>query len=56
MKAAILAARLSPPGEELLFNSFGAEYLGVCSELLRLDWLHTNKVEGNLRSVFGVAL
>jgi hypothetical protein len=56
MKAAILAARLSPRGEELLFNAFGAEYLGLCSELLRLDWLHSKRVEDNLRNVFGVTL
>jgi len=56
MKAAIPAAHLSPAGEELLFNDFGAEYVKLCSDLLRLDWLHSQNVTGNLERIFKVKL
>jgi len=56
MKATILAARLSPEGEELLFNAFGAEYVSVYSKLLGLDWLHSTRVAQNLQHAFGVRL
>jgi hypothetical protein len=54
MKAVILAAHLNPEGEELLFNCFGVEYMSICSNLLTLDWLHSQKVTENLEKVFGV--
>jgi hypothetical protein len=56
MKASIPAAHLSPAGEELLFNDFGAEYMKLCSDLLRLDWLHSQNVTGNLERIFQVKL
>jgi hypothetical protein len=56
MKAEILAARISPSGEELLFNAFGPEYVALCSVLLRLDWLHSKKIKDNLKDSFGVKI
>jgi hypothetical protein len=54
MKAAILAAHLSPRGEELLLNCFGPAYVTRVASLLSLDWLHSGKVPANLRRVFRI--
>ncbi len=56
MKSVILAAHLSPKGEELLLNCFGVEYMSICSNLLTLEWLHSQKVIGNLQKAFDVKL
>jgi hypothetical protein len=56
LKSTILAARLSPEEESLIFNRFGPEYLGVSSSLISLDWLYSGRVKGNLSKVFGVDL
>ncbi len=56
MKAAILAAHLSPKGEELLANCFGLEYMNTCNRLLSLDWLHSGRVHDNLEKNFGIKL
>jgi len=56
MKAAILAAHLSPKGQELLANCFGLEYMHICNELLSLDWLHSGRVHDNLEKTFSVKL
>ena len=56
LKAAILAAHLTPKAEELLLNSFGVEYLTTCENLLRLDWLHSEGVLENLEKSFKVKL
>ena len=55
-KPAMLAPRLSPPQEALIFNRFGPSYLGVCAQLLSLDWLYAPRVRDNLGKLFGVAL
>jgi hypothetical protein len=55
-KPAMLAPRLSPTQEALIFNRFGPSYLGVCSLLLSLDWLYAPRVNQNLRKLFGVTL
>jgi hypothetical protein len=55
LKAAILAPRLSPEQEALIFNRFGPSYLRVCADLLSLDWLYTARTKQNLK-LFGVAL
>ena len=54
MKATILAARLSPEEEAMLFNRFGADYMNVCRQLLTLDWLRSERVVKNLAVHFGV--
>jgi hypothetical protein len=54
LKATILAARLSPDEEALLFNRFGPEYMNVCRRLLSLDWLRSERVVKNLATHFGV--
>ena len=54
LKATILAARLSPDEEALLFNRFGADYMNVCRRLLTLDWLRSERVVKNLATHFGV--
>ena len=56
LKSTILAARLSPAEESLIFNRFGPEYLGVYSQLISLDWLYATRVRTNLSKVFGVEL
>jgi hypothetical protein len=56
MKAAILAAHLSPKGEQLLANCFGLEYMNNCNRLLSLDWLHSGRVHDNLEKNFGIKL
>jgi hypothetical protein len=56
MKAAILAAHLSPAGQELLANCFGLEYMNTCNRLLSLDWLHSGRVHDNLEKNFGTKL
>jgi hypothetical protein len=56
MKAAILAAHLSPTGQALLANCFGLEYMNTCNRLLSLDWLHSGRVHDNLEKNFGVKL
>ena len=56
LKSTILAARLSPEAEELIFNRFGPEYLGVYANLISLDWLYSTRVRTNLTKVFGVEL
>ena len=55
-KPAMLAPRLSPAQEALIFNRFGPTYLGVCSQLLSLDWLYAPRVRDNLSKLFGVTL
>jgi hypothetical protein len=54
MKAEIMAAHLSPSGEELLLNCFGVEYMTTSATVLTLDWMRTRRVEENLRRAFGV--
>ncbi|MHC4270109.1 MAG: hypothetical protein ACYSTS_16820 [Planctomycetota bacterium] len=54
MKSMILAAHLNRKGEELLFNCFGMEYMSICSQLLTLDWFHSQKVTENLEKCFNV--
>jgi len=54
LKAAILAAHLSPGGEELLLNCFGGDYMARVGALLSLDWLHSGAVPTNLRKAFRV--
>jgi len=54
LRAAILAAHLSPSGQELLFNCFGAGYAGAAGNALALDWLRSPRVSGNLEQVFHV--
>jgi len=54
MKSAIMAAHLSRKGEELLLNCFGVEYMSICSNLLTLEWLHSQRVVENLHRSFGV--
>jgi hypothetical protein len=44
LRSTILAARLSPDEELLLFNYFGPSYLGTCQRLLTFDWLYTPAV------------
>jgi hypothetical protein len=56
MKAAILAAHLSPRGQELLANCFGLEYMNTCHSLLSLDWLRSGRVHGNLEKTFKIRL
>lgn len=56
IKATILAARLSPSEEELLFNRFGPAYLASCKEMLSLDWLRSDPTARNLKDIFGVTL
>ncbi len=56
MKAAILAAHLSPIGQQLLSNCFGLEYMNTCNRLLSLDWLENGRVHENLKKNFGVEL
>jgi len=56
MKAAILAAHLSPKGQELLSNCFGLEYMDTCNRLLSLDWLHSGRVHDNLEKNFKIKL
>ncbi len=56
LKSTILAAKLSPQEESLIFNRFGPEYLGVCSNLISLDWLYSTRVRTNLSKIFGVNL
>jgi hypothetical protein len=56
IKAAVLAAHLSPKGEELLGNCFGMEYMNTCSRLLSLDWLRSPRIRENLKKDFNVEL
>jgi hypothetical protein len=56
IKANILAAHLNRKGEELLLNCFGAEYMSVCSKLLTLEWLHSERITENLEKSFDVKL
>ncbi len=56
MKAAILAAHLSPKGQELLANCFGLDYMNTCNRLLSLEWLHAGRVHDNLEKNFGIKL
>ncbi len=55
-KAEILAAHLSPSGEEMLLNCFGIEYMTTAASLLTLDWMHTKRVDENLQRAFGINL
>jgi hypothetical protein len=55
-KPAMLAPRLSPAQETLIFNRFGPDYLGVCSTLLSMDWLYAPRVRDNLAKLFNVNL
>jgi hypothetical protein len=54
IKATMLAARVSPKGEELLLNSFGLNYMQTCAELLTLRWLRSGDVSENLKRCFDV--
>jgi hypothetical protein len=54
MKAAILSGHLGPEDERLLLNCLGPQYMETTAKLLRLDWLRTDPVRGNLRTVYGV--
>ncbi|MCP4663430.1 MAG: hypothetical protein GY856_49200 [bacterium] len=56
LKPKILAAHLSPAEEEMIFNCFGVEYLSICSRLLAMEWLHSEKVAANLKKSFDVEL
>jgi hypothetical protein len=56
LRPTMLAARLSPTEEMLLFNRFGPAYLGTCEKLLTLDWLYAPGVRSNLQKVFDVPL
>ena len=56
MKAVILAAHLSPKGQELLANCFGLEYMNTCNRLLSLDWLQSGPVHDNLERTFKVKI
>lgn len=56
LKATILAPRLSPQQEALIFNRFGPTYLRVCTDLLALDWLYAPRTKHNLEKLFGVSL
>ena len=56
MKAAILAAHLSPRGQELLANCFGLDYMNTCNRLLSLDWLQSGRIHDNLEKNFGTKL
>jgi hypothetical protein len=56
LKSSILAARLSPDEEALLLNTFGADYVATCAELLTMEWLYSDRVKSNLEQAFGVAL
>ncbi|MFO1060656.1 MAG: hypothetical protein U1E53_27245 [Dongiaceae bacterium] len=53
MPAAILAAHLSRPMEELLFNCFGPAYAADAGRLLSLGWLHAETVQRNLKLLAG---
>jgi hypothetical protein len=55
LKPAILAGHLRREEEELLFNCFGAEYLAVCSRLIKVQWIHDQRVAGNLAQFEPVA-
>ncbi len=54
VRAAVLAARLSPAVEERLFNCLGPEYTHNVLELLRLEWLRAERVRRNLKTFYGV--
>lgn len=56
LKAAILAAHLSPKGQELLANCFGLEYMNTCNRLLSLDWLRSGRIHDTLEQNFGIKL
>lgn len=56
LKSSILAARLSPDEEALLLNTFGADYVATCAELLTMEWLYSDRVRSNLQRAFGVSL
>ena len=56
IKAQILAAHLNERGQQLILNCFGAKYLSVCSQLLNLEWLHSERVVKNLEEAFKVKL
>ena len=51
MQPAVLAAHLSRPMEQLLFNCFGPAYAADAERLLSLDWLHADRVQQNLRKI-----
>jgi hypothetical protein len=55
LEAAILAPRLSPEQEALIFNRFGPSYLRVCFDLLSLDWLYAPRTKQKLK-LFSVGL
>ncbi len=54
IKSTILAARLSPQEEELLFNRFGPAYMDACRTLLSLEWFRSERIKENLKKNFGV--
>lgn len=49
IKPRLLAARFSPREEELLVNRFGPKYANDCVELIKLDWLRSERVQRNLK-------
>ena len=51
MQPAVLAAHLSRPMQQLLFNCFGPAYAADAERLLSLDWLHADRVQQNLRKI-----
>ena len=53
-KASLLAAKLTPHEESLLFNRFGARYMNATRDVLSLSWLHSPRVAGNLKKHFDV--
>lgn len=53
-KASLLAAKLTPREESLLFNRFGARYMNAARDVLSLAWLHSPRVAGNLKKHFEV--
>jgi hypothetical protein len=54
IRANILAAHLNYYAEELLLNCFGAEYMSICSQLLTMEWLHSERILNNLKNVYKV--
>jgi fumarate reductase subunit C len=56
IRSSVLAGHLTPDGERLLFNRFGAEYLSTCAELVSLEWMRSERVSRNLKNTYGVNL
>lgn len=56
MRSSVLAGHLTPDGERLLFNRFGAGYMSTCAELVSLEWMRSERISRNLKSSFKVDL